>query len=75
MAQTVGAYAGCARAGPGSPSSIGYLLGTRELSLGVDAFDVGDELVIEARHVWGDEQLGSFSAWWLAPGERSRRRS
>jgi predicted hotdog family 3-hydroxylacyl-ACP dehydratase len=60
MAQTVGAYAGLrARAAGGSPR-IGFLLGTREMTLDVDAFGVGDELTVEARHVWGDEQLGSF---------------
>ncbi|HEX9051420.1 MAG TPA: 3-hydroxylacyl-ACP dehydratase [Anaeromyxobacter sp.] len=60
MAQTIGAYAGLrARAAGGAPR-IGFLLGTRELSLEVDAFEVGDELRIEARHVWGDERIGSF---------------
>ncbi len=60
MAQTVGAYAGMRARAAGEPVQMGYLLGTRELTLDVDAFDVGDELVVEARHVWGDEQLGSF---------------
>lgn len=60
MAQTIGAYAGLRAVAAGQPVRIGYLLGTRDLSLGLDAFDAGDELVVEARHVWGDEQLGSF---------------
>ncbi len=60
MAQAIGAYAGLrARAAGGAPR-IGYLLGTRDMSLEVDAFSVGDELTVEAQHVWGDEQLGSF---------------
>jgi predicted hotdog family 3-hydroxylacyl-ACP dehydratase len=60
MAQTIGAFAGLrARAAGGSPR-IGFLLGTREMALEVDAFAVGDELTIEARHVFGDERLGSF---------------
>ncbi len=60
MAQTIGAYAGLRARAAGGPPRIGFLLGTRELSLDVDAFAVGDELTIEARHVFGDEQLGSF---------------
>jgi predicted hotdog family 3-hydroxylacyl-ACP dehydratase len=60
MAQTIGAYAGLrARAAGGSPR-IGFLLGTREMNLEVDAFAVGDDLTIAAQHVWGDERLGSF---------------
>lgn len=68
MAQTIGAYAGLrARAAGGAPK-IGFLLGTRELTLEVDAFAVGDELRIEARHVWGDDQIGSFQCEVLRAG-------
>jgi predicted hotdog family 3-hydroxylacyl-ACP dehydratase len=68
MAQTIGAYAGLrARAAGGAPK-IGFLLGTRELTLEVDAFDVGDELRVEARHVWGDERIGSFQCEVLRAG-------
>jgi predicted hotdog family 3-hydroxylacyl-ACP dehydratase len=60
MAQTIGAYAGMRARASGQPIQAGYLLGTRELTLAVDAFEPGDELLVEARHVFGDEQLGSF---------------
>ena len=60
MAQAVSAYAGLQARARGAPPRIGYLLGTRELTLEVDAFDVGDELVVEAVYVWGDETLGAF---------------
>jgi predicted hotdog family 3-hydroxylacyl-ACP dehydratase len=60
MAQAIGAYAGMRARAAGEPVRIGYLLGTRDLALELDAFDAGDELLVEARHVWGDEQLGSF---------------
>ena len=60
MAQAVAAYAGLRARAAGEPIRIGYLLGTRELALETDHFDVGDELVVEATHVWGDEQIGSF---------------
>ena len=60
MAQTIGAYAGLRARAAGGPPRIGFLLGTRELTLDVDAFAVGDELTIEASHVFGDDQVGSF---------------
>ena len=60
MAQTIAAYAGLRARAAGGVPRIGYLLGTREMTLEIDAFAVGDELTIEARHVWGDDQLGSF---------------
>jgi predicted hotdog family 3-hydroxylacyl-ACP dehydratase len=60
MAQAIGAYAGLRARAAGEPVRVGYLLGTRELTLEIDGFDVGDEFLVEARHVWGDEQLGSF---------------
>lgn len=60
MAQAIGAFAGLRARAAGQPVRIGYLLGTREMTLGVDHFDVGDELVVEAVHLFGGEQLGSF---------------
>ncbi len=68
MAQTIGAYAGLRARATGHPPRIGFLLGTRELTLEVDAFAVGDELRIEARHVWGDERIGSFQCEVLRAG-------
>ena len=68
MAQTIAAYAGLRARAAGGPPRIGFLLGTRELALEVDAFAVGDELTIEARHVWGDEQIGSFQCAVLRAG-------
>ncbi len=68
MAQTIGTYAGLRARAAGRPPRIGFLLGTRDLTLEVDAFAVGDELRIEARHVWGDEQIGSFQCEVLRGG-------
>jgi predicted hotdog family 3-hydroxylacyl-ACP dehydratase len=68
MAQTVGAYAGLRARAAGNAPKIGFLLGSRELTLDVDAFAVGDELRIEARHVWGDERIGSFQCEVLRAG-------
>ena len=60
MAQTIAAYAGLRARAAGQAPRIGFLLGTREMNLEVDAFAVGDELTVEAQHVWGDNLIGSF---------------
>ena len=60
MAQTIGAFVGLVRTSRGEPIRVGFLLGTRELKLGVDQFDVGDELTVEAEHIFGESFLGSF---------------
>jgi predicted hotdog family 3-hydroxylacyl-ACP dehydratase len=60
MAQAVGVYAGLRACAAGRPIEIGYLIGTRELTLARDHFQVGDELLVDAEQVWGEERLGSF---------------
>jgi predicted hotdog family 3-hydroxylacyl-ACP dehydratase len=60
MAQAVAAYAGMCSHQDGKPPSIGFLLGTRELTLAVDFFQAGDALAVDVEHVFGDDQLGSF---------------
>lgn len=60
MAQAVAVYAGMRGRAHGEPPRVGYILGTRELKLNVDAFAVGEELEVVARHEWGDERLGVF---------------
>jgi predicted hotdog family 3-hydroxylacyl-ACP dehydratase len=60
MAQTVGCYAGMTARSRGQDVRIGFLLGTRELTLEADYLYVGDRLTISAKHVFGDEKLGSF---------------
>jgi len=61
MAQTVAVFAGLrARASGGEPR-IGFLIGCRELLLSAEGFRVGDVLVVEARHVWGETEVGSFA--------------
>ena len=61
MAQTVAAYAGLAARGENRAPRIGFLLGCRELTLAVEGFGVGDVLLVEARHVFGESDLGSFA--------------
>ena len=60
MAQTVGAYAGLRAREQGGPVRIGYLLGSRDVQLSGRDFLVGDDLVVEAHHVFGDEAIGAF---------------
>jgi len=60
MAQTIGCFAGYARLSRGEPIRIGYLLGTREMKLDVDHFAVGDEVIVEASHLFGESMIGSF---------------
>jgi predicted hotdog family 3-hydroxylacyl-ACP dehydratase len=60
MAQTIGAYVGLSNLSRGKPISIGYLLGTREMELKVDYLQVGDELILDAEHLFGEETVGSF---------------
>jgi predicted hotdog family 3-hydroxylacyl-ACP dehydratase len=60
MAQTIGALAGLRARASGEPPRVGFLLGTRDLSLSVPGFAVGDEIVVAAHRVFGDEAIGSF---------------
>jgi predicted hotdog family 3-hydroxylacyl-ACP dehydratase len=69
MAQAVGVYAGLESLRRGEPIRIGYVVGSRELEFAVDHLAVGDDLRVEARHVWGDDTLGSFACRVLRDGE------
>jgi predicted hotdog family 3-hydroxylacyl-ACP dehydratase len=60
MAQGIGLHAGFEACRKGNPVRVGYLLGTREMNLEVDSFEVGDELEIEVERLFGEEQLGAF---------------
>jgi predicted hotdog family 3-hydroxylacyl-ACP dehydratase len=60
MAQAVAAFAGMRDRAMGAPPRIGYLIGSREMTLEVDQFEIGDELLVVAEEVWGDERMSSF---------------
>jgi predicted hotdog family 3-hydroxylacyl-ACP dehydratase len=60
MAQAVGCFAGMTARSRSQDVRIGFLLGTRELTLAAESLYVGDRLTISAKHVFGDEKLGSF---------------
>ncbi|MHB8419147.1 MAG: ApeP family dehydratase [Myxococcales bacterium] len=60
MAQTIAAYSGVLRRRRGDPVRPGFLLGCRKLELEVDLLRAGDEIRVEARHVWSAPPLGQF---------------
>ncbi len=70
MAQAVAAFAGMCGRAAGQPVRIGFLLGTRELVLLVDRFVVGDELVVEVAHIWGEDQLAVFDCTVSRGGQK-----
>jgi predicted hotdog family 3-hydroxylacyl-ACP dehydratase len=39
---------------------IGYLIGVRQFELHRSHFSVGDELMVSAKHVWGNNQAAVF---------------
>jgi len=69
MAQAVGAYAGLKGRALGQPVRIGYLLGSRDVTLPGRDFLAGDELLVEARHQFGDEAIGAFDCTVRLRGE------
>jgi predicted hotdog family 3-hydroxylacyl-ACP dehydratase len=60
MAQTVGALVGIFDRGNDLDIRPGYLIAVPEATFDVEAFSVGDQLVIEAKRVWGDDEIASF---------------
>ncbi len=71
MAQAVAAFAGVRAKAIGAPPRIGYLLGTREMRLEAGYYAVGDELIVEAEEVRGDERMGSFRCRVSRDGHRT----
>jgi predicted hotdog family 3-hydroxylacyl-ACP dehydratase len=64
IAQCIGAHSTLEsiRAAGGAPVSprIGYIIGVRTFELHRSHFLVGDELMVSARHVWGNHQAAAF---------------
>jgi predicted hotdog family 3-hydroxylacyl-ACP dehydratase len=69
MAQAVAAYAGLRARGQGQPVRIGYLLGSREVALPPEDFQAGDELLVEARHQFGEDAIGAFDCHVVLRGQ------
>lgn len=61
FAQTVAAFCGYHGRERPDDFAMGMLLGTRELELRVDYFQVGDALTIAGMEQWGDGRLAQFN--------------
>lgn len=59
MAQTIGAYVGCTGKQRGEEVKVGFLLGTRKLTLHTDFFE-DETIYIQAELVFQNKELGSF---------------
>ena len=53
----------------GTPTTGGFLLGTRKVDMMVDAFAPGDELTIDVTELWGDGPLAQFGCKLSRGGE------
>ncbi len=62
IAQTVAAYSGwrVQSAAPGSTPKVGYLLGTRKMTMNCDWFDDGAILSIHVKNIFEDGEMGVF---------------
>lgn len=62
IAQTVAAYSGwrAQSDAPGTAPKIGYLLGTRKMTMACDGFADGDVLVIHVQNIFEDGEMGVF---------------
>jgi predicted hotdog family 3-hydroxylacyl-ACP dehydratase len=60
MAQCVAVFAGYRRYTKGEKPKMGYIVGARDVVLEIDAFEVGDQLLVHAEHVWVGEKAASF---------------
>ena len=60
MAQSIAAMAGLRRRSRGENVKKGFLLGCRELTLGLPELRTGDDLTVLVRETWATEDLGHF---------------
>jgi len=61
MAQCVAAHGGLRARAAGDPVTIGFLLGSRSVALHTAGFRPGQELEVEAAHLWGEHDFFSFT--------------
>jgi predicted hotdog family 3-hydroxylacyl-ACP dehydratase len=61
MAQCIAAHGGLRARAAGDPITIGFLLGSRSVTLHTPRFTPGQRLEVEAAHVWGEQDLFSFA--------------
>ena len=61
MAQCIAAHGGLRARAAGDPITIGFLLGSRSITLHTPRFQPGQHLEVEAAHVWGEHDFFSFA--------------
>jgi len=71
MAQCVAAYAGLQASHQGRAVRIGYIIGVRFVDFSVEALHVGEEILVKATRVWGDDALGNFECSVDSGGHRA----
>jgi predicted hotdog family 3-hydroxylacyl-ACP dehydratase len=60
MAQTCGAHVGALARDRGEPPRVGFLLGTRQYHAHVAWFRLGERLIVSAKVIYHDDQMGAF---------------
>ena len=60
VAQAVAAYVGYQDRLAGREPKLGFIVSCREATFEVPALLLGDALIIQANHVWGEIEVGSF---------------
>lgn len=61
MAQCVAAHAGLVGRTRGEEVRLGLLIGARRVDLHTEGFPVGQSVIVTAVHIWGDQDLASFT--------------
>lgn len=69
MAQTIAAYSGIDGRQKDEPVRIGFLLGTRKMTLNVPSFQVGDQLSLHGTVLYNDDGMASFDCTTTRDGE------
>jgi predicted hotdog family 3-hydroxylacyl-ACP dehydratase len=69
MAQAIAAYSGLKARQNQQPVRIGFLLGTRRLTLAATTFEPGQDLIVECETLYNDGEMASFDCRTLRDGQ------
>lgn len=69
MAQCCGAHVGATALETGQPVRVGFLLGTRDFSSEIDWFTPGQHVLITAKLMFHEAEIGSFDCQVSLAGE------
>ncbi len=70
MAQTVGVWKGMIHQQQNQRPQIGFLLGSRRLTLNTPFFKKGTTLDVYGKPLYNDGEMASFECWMTSMGER-----